>query len=285
MFIRNPHAVYINCDGAMDYDKNNTGGIGFIISFPDNIPLEEISMSKGRYFGGNIERVEYEALIQAMEYSLDLFEKNKEVLKNIKQIILISDRFALNDEERTSPYRIQALRKNNWKSHEGKPIKNHDLLDKLDKVRKKLAQQTMTRVNIQFRPRKHNKKADKLAKKGKEEGLKNYAIARKGEKIGKRIFDGAEIKYIKLTYRSDIYIHIFRKDPVQDQWEVWAEIYEGENLGEKLKIYVDDALAAKLKRKNFYLIKVKKVFRFHITIYRTINKKIYIPLNQINLGV
>jgi len=284
MFIRNPHAVYINCDGAMDYDKDNTGGIGFVISFPDNVPIEEISISKGGYIGGNIEKIEYEALIQAMEYSLGLFEKYKEELKNVRQIIFISDRFALNDNERTDPYKIQAWRKNKWKNHEGKPVKNNDLLDKLDKTRKKLSQQTQTRVNIQYRPRKQNKQADKLAKKAKGEGLKNYSLAKKGEKIGKRIFDGAEIKYIKLSPRSEVHIHIFRKDPAQDQWEVWAEIYSGVNSGEKLKIYVDDALAAKLKRRNFYLVKVKEVFKFHITIHRTIKKRKYTPLNSVGIA-
>lgn len=272
MFVRNPYAVYINCDGAMDYDKHNTGGIGFIFSFPDNIDLQEISISKGVYIGGNIERLEYEALIQAMEYAIDLFETHSEKLQNVPQIFLVTDRFALNDGERTNAFKIQAWRRNSWKNHEGKPIKNHDLLDKLDKTRKKLSQNTGARVNIIYRPRKKNKQADKLAKKGKTEGIKNDSLAKKGEKIGKRIFDGAEIKYVKLQAKDELLIHVFRKDPVQELWEVWVEICEGDNKGEKFKIYADNELAKKLRRRNYYSIKIREVFRFHTTIYRTTKK-------------
>lgn len=272
MFIRNPHAIYINCDGAMNYDKHNSGGVGFIFSFPDNIDLEEISISKGIYFGGNIERLEYEALIQAMEQALEVFNIHYDKLKNIQQIILVTDRFALNDNERTNPYKIKAWRQNKWKNHEDKPIKNHDLLDKLDKLRKKLSEQTLTRVNIIYRPRKQNKQADKLAKKGKLEGIKNESLAKKGEKIGKRLFDGSEIKYDKLKPKDELLIHVFRKDPVQELWEVWVEICDGDNKGEKFKIYSDNELSGKLQRRNYYLVKLKQVYRFHTTIYRTIKK-------------
>ena len=63
----NPHAVYVNCDGAMDYDSKNTGGVGFVISFPDFIPLEPIPISIGTYIGGSIERLELKDLIQEMK--------------------------------------------------------------------------------------------------------------------------------------------------------------------------------------------------------------------------
>jgi len=268
----NPHALYINCDGAMDYGKGAGGGIGFVFSFPENLALEDISFSKGRYIGGNIERIEYEAIIEAMEHTIEMFRLDDGTLSNITQVVFISDRFALNDNERTNPYRIREWRRNNWHNHEAKPIKNHDLLDKLDKTRKKLNEETHARVNIEYRPRKQNKVADKLAKAGKKEGLSDHSLSKKGEKIGKRLFDGGEIKYSKLTPKSSLHIHIFRKDPVQEQWEVWCELCQGENLGEKLKIYVDNELAAKLKRRNHYLVKVKIAHRFHINIYKTIKK-------------
>lgn len=272
MNIRNPYALYINCDGAMDYDKTSTGGIGFVVTFPESVGLEEISESIGFYSGGNIERIEYEALIQGMLFVLELFGKYKEQLRNINQIIFISDRYALNDHERTNPYKIKAWRQNKWKNHEGKPIKNHELLDKLDKTRKKLSEQTHCRVNIEYRPRKQNKAADKLAKAGKLKGLKIDTLAKRGEKIGKRMFEGGEIKYSKLKASDIIQIHIFRKDPVQEQWEIWCELIKGENLGEKLKIYSDNQLAAKLKRRNSFEVRIKGVFAHHISIYRTIKK-------------
>jgi len=56
--IFNPYALYVCCDGAMDYDSKNTGGVGFEIIFPDSIGLESTKYSLGKYEGANIERLE-----------------------------------------------------------------------------------------------------------------------------------------------------------------------------------------------------------------------------------
>jgi len=266
----NPYAIYVNCDGAMNYNSKNSGGVGFVIRFPDTIQFDDISASLGIYTGGNIERLEMEALIQAMKAVKKLFEKHKDTLRNIQQIIFITDRFGLSDTENTNAYKINAWRSNGWKNYEGKPIKNHELLDKLDKIRKKLSEQTYTRVNIEYRPRKQNKVADKLAKAGKTKGLINQSLATKGQKIGKRKFGGEEIIYGNLTVKDELHVRIFRKDPVLEEWEVWAEICEGQYKEKKLKIYVDNILASKLKRMNEFIIKIKAVFTHHIQIFRTI---------------
>lgn len=268
----NPYAVYVNCDGAMDYDSKNTGGVGFMINFPDSVALDPIPISIGRYVGGNIERLELEALIQAMKKTIEVFEKHNELLRNINQIIFITDRYGLKEEEKTSSYKIREWRKNQWKNHEGKPIKNHKLLDELDKIRKKLSDKTYARVAIEYRPRKENKAADKLAKAGKKDGLVTDKLSKKGEKIGKRKFDGNEILYSKLKEKDELHVHIFRKDPVQEEWEIWVEICKDENKGNKLKIYSDDILASRLQRRNEYIIRVKKVYKHHIHIFKTIKK-------------
>src|SRR5665647_1147529 len=106
MRITNPHALYINCDGAMDYDSKNHGGVGFVIRFPDALGFEDIPYSLGRYTGANIERMELEALTQAFQTVLDLFNTYREELQSISQIIFITDRFGLSDSERMSPYLI-----------------------------------------------------------------------------------------------------------------------------------------------------------------------------------
>jgi hypothetical protein len=46
----NPYAMYVNCDGAMDYGRLNHGGVGFLIRFPDGLHLEDISHSIGRLY-------------------------------------------------------------------------------------------------------------------------------------------------------------------------------------------------------------------------------------------
>jgi len=264
--------MYIFCDGAMDYDSKNSGGVGYLITFPDSVGLEPIPISIGTYRGGNIERLEIEALIQAMKEVLDIFKKRGRQLSSINQITFVTDRFGLCDSEKTNAYKIQKWRSQNWKNFEGKPIKNHKLLDELDKTRKKLSVYARSRINIEFRPRKQNRIADKLAKKGKSEGIQINKLAKPGEKIGKRKFDGAEIKYSKLVKDAKLHINVFRKDPVQKEWEVWVEICDGILKESKLKIYTDDILAAKLKRGNEFIIRIKDILINHIIIYRTLKK-------------
>ena len=271
MTIMNPYSLYVFCDGAMNYDSKNTGGVGYEIVFPDFIDMENIQESHGRYEGGNIERLELEGLIQGLDAIERLFKKEGEKLRNISSIFLITDRFRLHDKEGTCPYKIRGWRKNKWCNYEGKAIKNHDLLDKLDKKRKKISD-NYSKVNIEFRPRKQNKVADKLAKKGKKEAIVNETIAVKGLKVGKRKFNGSEVIYKTLKVKDEIHVHVFIKTPVNDQWEISVEICQGELLGRKLKIYTDNELAPKLKRRNEFIIRIKEVFKHHITIYKTLKK-------------
>jgi len=266
----NPHAIYINCDGAMDYDSKNTGGVGYVITFPDFIELETISESVGRFLGANIERLELEAIIQGMEEILKLSKIHNQELRKATQIIIITDRFALHDQERTNPFRIKEWRKNGWHNHEGKPIKNSDLIDKLDKIRKKVCDSLYCRVNIEYQRRKKNKSADKLAKAGKQLALNKNNITVKGAKPARRLLEGISINYNKLQGNEELIIHVYRKEPVREQWEIFAEVCKGNFRGNKLKIYADDILAMRLQRQHIYKVKIKEVFRFHILIYNSL---------------
>ena len=268
----NPHALYVNCDGAMDYSSKNPGGIGIVIRFPEALRLENITESVGTYQGVNIERIEMEALVQAISRVIQLFESSKLDLRNINQIIFITDRFGLSDLERTSPYKIKQWRQQGWYNHEGKPIKNHTLLDKLDKLRKKLTVVAKARVNIEYRSRKKNRIADKLAKTGKSNNPFISTLMKKSEKIGKRKFDDGEMIYGSFKEKQEVHINVFRKEPVQNEWEVWVEICDGEFYGRKFRIYTDNELAGKLQRGNQYIIKLKEIHRFHAVAYKTIKK-------------
>ncbi len=272
MYRYDHRAIYIFCDASMVYDSNNSGGIGYIIKFPEELNIEPISGSIGIYQGANIERLEMEGLISGIERMIKEYENYREELGNVSQIVVITDRYALQDEIRTSPYKIREWRRNKWKNHEGKPIKNSDLLDKLDKKRKKLSNSSWKKIRIEYRPRKQNKEADKLSKKARKEGLPNASIAIKGIKIGKRKYDGISINYSKIFVKDELHIHIFKKDPVGDEWEVNAEICSGAHIGKKLKLYCDDVLASKLKRRNEFIVRIKKVNIFHIRIYKTLKK-------------
>lgn len=267
---KNPYAIYIYCDGAMDYSQSNPGGIGFIITFPDEVTLGPIQESHGTYFGGNIEQLELEALIRAIRRVYAIFDEYSIQLENVNRVIFVTDRFGLREDGKTSPYLIKQWRANKWRNYEGKPIKNHRLLDELDKERKRLS--ARARVSIEYRPRKLNKQADKLAKAGKYGGIPIHKLQKKGEKIGRRKFEGAEMVYTSFKPKVELIINIFRKDPVQNEWEVWCEIFEGEFIGRKFKLYADDILAKKLQRQNQYKVKIKTVARHHLRIYRTVKR-------------
>lgn len=268
----NPYAIYVHCDGAMQYDSKNSGGVGLEIVFPDFIELARIQKSIGRYEGANIERLELEALLQGMYELLDIFKQENETLKNVNTIIFTTDRFSLNDSDKTSPFRIRDWRKSNWHNHEGKAIKNSDLLDKIDKTRKKINDQTYCSVKIIYVRRKFNKKADKLAKEGRKQPIANKTIAQKGIKIGKRIFDDIEVDYSSLEAKCKYHVRVYKKEPVRDQWEINVEICSGNFIGKKLKIYTDIEIEQKLHRHHEYEIRIKNVFTHHICIYKTIKE-------------
>lgn len=256
--------MYVYCDGAMDYDSKNTGGVGIEIRYPEEMSLASEEISIGRYEGANIERLEIEALIQALEAVIDLFKTKADLLGNVRTIIFKTDRYGL--ISKTNPYTIRGWRANKWRNHEGKPIKNDDLLDKLDKLRLKLNKETHCRIEIEYGRRKFNKTADKLARRGKSSGLKDTSIAVKGAKIGKRKFDGPEISYGQYSVGDVLDIHVFRKDPVGAEWEIWGELCDEPNHGMKMKIYADDNLARLLQRHHQYRVKVSQRGMHHFRV-------------------
>lgn len=265
-------AIYIHCDGSMMYDKDSSGGTGYVIKFPDFLELEEVSEFDGIFVDSNIERLELEGITNGMQGMRDYIKVNEPDLSRVSQIIVITDRFALKDDERTNPYRIRDWRNNDGKNYEKKEIKNWDLLNKLDKTRAKLGNETRKPVRIEYRKRKLNKEADKLSKKGRNEGIVSRKISIEGHKIGRRKFDGREINYKLFSPKEIIKIHIFRKRLLKDQWEINAEICSEKKQGDKLKIISDYELQDKLQRGNEYEITIKKVYSYHFEIYRTIKK-------------
>jgi ribonuclease HI len=265
-------AVYIHCDGSMLRDPMSSGGTGYVIKFPDELELEDVSGLRGVYQGANIERIEIQGIIEGMKGFIDWFKYNTINLSVISKIIVLTDRLSLCDEELSSPFKIQDWRKNGGKNFEGKEIKNWDLLNQLDKTRTKLRNLTWKTVRIEYIRRKYNREADKLTKKAQAIGLPTREIAIEGHKIGRREFNGEEVKYSCFAPKDITTVHIFRKRPIREQWEINAEICSEKMKGQKLIIITDHLLQEKLQRGNIYEIKIKKVFSHHFEIYKTINK-------------
>ena len=265
-------AIYIHCDGSMLPDTISSGGTGYVIKFPEEFEFEDVSNSHGIYEDANIERIEIQGIIEGMKCLMYWLKYNIIDFSLVTKIIIITDRLNLRDEERTSPYRIQDWRKNSGKNYEGKEIKNWDLLNTLDKTRTKLRNLTWKTVRIEYRRRKYNKEADKLSKKGRKEGIPTREIAIEGHKIGRRMFDGEEIQYNLFAPKNIIVVHVFRKRPIKEQWEINAEICSDKMKGQKLKIITDHLLQDKLQRGNIFEIRIKNVYSYHFEIYRIIKK-------------
>ena len=272
MLKKDHKAVYIHCDGSMLPDSMSSGGTGYAIKFPDEFELEDVSNFHGIYQDANIERIEIQAIIEGMKGLIYWLKHNTIDFSVISKIVIITDRFSLRDEERTSPFRIRDWRKNGGKNFEGKEVKNWDLLNKLDKTRTKLRNLTWKTVRIEYRRRKYNKEADKLSKKGRKIGIPNREIAIEGHKIGRRKFDGEEVKYSLFAPKDITTVHVFRKRPIKEQWEINAEICSDRMKGQKLIIITDHLLQEKLQRGNIFVIRIKKVFSHHLEIYRTIKR-------------
>ncbi len=266
-------AIYIHCDGSMMYDSQSSGGIGYVIKFPEYLELEDVSEHDGIYVDSNIERLELAGLIFGIQGLRDFIKINQLDLSQTSKIIVITDRFALQDTDRTSVFKIKEWRSNGGKNYEGKEIKNWDLLNKLDKTRTKLGNEVRKSVRIEYRKRKLNKEADKLSKKGRNEGIENRKIAIEGHKIGRRKFDGPEIKYKQFSPKETLIVNIFRKRLIKDSWEINAEICSEKKQHHRLKIYTDYKLQEKLQRGNQYEIRIKNVYNHHIEIYRIIKNK------------
>jgi hypothetical protein len=154
----------------------------------------------------------------------------------------------------------------------GKAIKNSELLDEIDKTRKKIIDIIRCRVEIQYVRRKFNKKADTLAKKGKTHPIIKNDVSIFGQKIGKRKFDLPEVDYKSLEEKNEYNIHIYKKDWIRDQWEICSEFCEGQFQGMILRIYTDSEIENKLHRHHIYKIKVNEVFNHHVTINKVIKE-------------
>lgn len=264
--MHNPNAINIYTDGAMDYDTKQTGGTGYVIEFPESYDIPDIQDSFRRDQQG-IHRLEMIAILEGMEALIKWIKYNNESYQISSRVIIHTDRIKLTDKELLNAWKISLWRKNNWKNHEGKPIKDKDLLDQIDKTRKKLSDKIKGRVEIIYIRRKYNKQADNLSKQGKKGVIKSrIIISEKHSKVSKRFFDGEEINYNELNVGDELEIRVYKKDSVQKDYEVSAEISDGKYYGKKIKIYVSIIDESKLHRHHYYKIIIKDVYTHHLFI-------------------
>jgi len=260
----NPYAITIHCDGAMSYDAHQTGGNGFIIEFPESINLHPVT----KFFRNDeqgIQRLEMISIFESMKELENFGRKNEGVLRKAGGIVIYTDRFSATDEKLLNPYSISKYRSNGWKTHEGKPVKDKDLLDKIDKMRKKLSRIVGGRIEIKYKKEKQNKTADKLSRLGRKSALHSKStLLKKIRHVAPRKFDGQEIDYSLIFPGKEFLVHVYSWESVQKQFEVIAEVLEGDFFGKKIKIYSDGQ--RNLHRRHYYKIVVGGVYRHHIEI-------------------
>jgi ribonuclease HI len=262
--MNNPHAIQVHCDGAMNYDSLQTGGIGFVIDFPDSLDLEPITKSF-RSDNQGIHRLEYIAAIEAMTFLYSYLKDNKHFWNYSSGIEIYTDRFSI--VGLVDPYKIQDWRRGKWKNHEGVPIKDADLLDKIDKLRKKISSIGVGGVSISFKKRKENKQADKLAKKGKKilnRGSNDIEI--KDRRVTRRKYNGPEVDYTKLQIGLHLNVRVYAWHTINDQVELSFEICSGKFLGFVLKSYITIDQKLFFHRTYSYKIEIEKVLKHQVKI-------------------
>lgn len=274
-----PHAIHIRCDGAMDYDSKQTGGIGYSVEFPDSTNLAPLQGSI-RVDGEGIHRLELMAVLTGINKLIEFHKYNKDVLRNVSGVTIHSDRLSVSDGEMNNPYRVRAWKKQGWKTYDGKPIKHDDMLDAILKARTKLSKLVSGRIEIVYTREKQNKVADKLSKLGKLTSTRSKSLPKRSlVKVGKRKFAGSEMKYANLSVSSKLKLRVYYKDPVQDEFEIRAEIIDGKNAGQWVRFYTGTTPESSFHRHHIYRVKVQEVnARFiRVTDVKEILKKVRAP--------
>lgn len=248
----------------MDYDPKQTGGNGFVIEFPESIdraPLTKFIRNDGQ----GIQRLEMISMVEAMEELLRFDKNNPGIVRQAAGIEIYTDRLAITDGGLTNRFRLNEYRKNGWRNHEGKSIKDSELLNRIDKTRTKLEKIVGGRVEIKYEREKKNKIADKLSRDGKKaEKIEGKMFAKKQTRVIKRKFNGVEIIYPDINTKT-LNARLYKWEPVGNQVETTFEIMAGKFREKKIKVYVTFEQKANLKRGHNYKIVINEIFRHHIT--------------------
>lgn len=259
-----PRAITVHCDGAMDYDTKQTGGNGFVIDFPEVFDLEPIMRSLRNDRQG-VHRLEMISIFEAIEELISLEKRHPGMLKKASGVLIYTDRLRVTDNELLNPYRLQDWRRNGWNTHEGKPVKDKDLLDRIDKSRKKLSQIVGGRVEVNYKRRKQNKLADKLSKMGKKTTLQGkHILLKKNRQVSRREFDGVEIDYSQINEGDSLFVRVYAWERVQDQFEISVEIIDGPYTGRSAQIYIPSVEKENVHRHHNYEIQVINVYTHHL---------------------
>jgi len=259
----NPYAIVMHCDGAMDYDRKQTGGNGFHIEFPESIEYGEVFRSI-RNDGQGIHRLEIISVIEGMKELLFLDKKGEIELRKASGVEIYTDRFSV--VEMSDPYKLQGYRSNGWKTYEQKPVKDRELWDELDKTRRKLAGQVGGRVEISYKREKQNKIADKLSGLGKR-AIQSRRVKKKIKNVAPRMFEGSNINYSLLSGGDVLSVHVYAWETVRDEVEISTELLNGTQKGKVLVIYVDQDQKLSIHRRHKYEIVIDKVFKYYVRIY------------------
>lgn len=262
----NPYAIQVHCDGAMNYDRHQTGGNGYHIEFPESIDKEPIFKSIRNDQQG-IHRLEIISILEAITELILLDKKEPGILRKAGSVEIYTDRYSVTDTTTLNAYRIKGWRKNKWNNYEGAAIKNSKLIDELDKARTKLRNLVGGYVAISYRKEKLNKIADKLSKQGKTTTNRGRKIVEKKKRnVIKRIFDGDEITYTDLSSGKRLNVRVYAWEVIKTEVEVCFEITSREFRGMIIKSRVSHAQKANLHRGHMYSIKIADVCRHHVTI-------------------
>ena len=247
-----PHATKIHCDGNCWKNPGGAGGFAVRVEYGCDSDLEGRIVDYRGFFETNNNRMELRGCIFAHEWAYDN-------LDDMGGRVLV-----LTDSEYVYKSYSWAISwcQNDYRSIDGRPIKNEDLLRELMTVRRKLARRV--RVEMKLIPRRSDEGAKEVDRTAKEAGRKPAHVDwgfQKG-KIGrpknnakgaaKRYPAAGQIIFIR-PYKSDM----ARRDIQVFKFEVWDETRQV--FFEKFEAYTSCEIGNELHRMRIYQVRMNDV--------------------------
>ncbi len=182
------NALNIYTDGSC-YSSPRRGGIGIRFVFPDSMNREELDFQPDGYIGATNNQMELKACIEALNIA-----KNRGELNQASRIIIHTDSQYVVDNHYAACY---SWPKNGWRTAKGTPVQNVDSWKELIKSEKKVRKRVDYYWVKGHSKNKHNKAADKLAKKSANNATKTLPgliVVRR--KISKKSVEYGSIKML-----------------------------------------------------------------------------------------
>lgn len=250
-----PHATKIYCDGNCWSNPGGAGGFAVRVEFANHIDRESELVEYRGYVETTNNRMELRGCIFAHGWAFEHLDDPG------GRVLILTDSTYVHD----SYSYVLRWCQNDYRSTEGRPIKNPDLLKDLMTIRRKLSRHM--RVEVRLIPRRSDDAAKEVDRMAKEGGRKPTYVDRgfRSGKIGRpknnakgaaKLYPAASQVIIIRPYKSGS----AARDVQIFKFEVWDEAKQ--LFFEKYEAYASPTIGNALHRQNVYEVRMNDVQRY-----------------------